>query len=322
MRLSIRSRLVAVMLAISLVPLCILGCASLQDANRLSTGIAAEAEAIGALSIDESTRALTALGTELVRTKATDVARQVEIYLADHPDLTLADLQADPAFQAIVVQPVGSTGSTMAMDADTLVIAFHENPGDVGVDLHERKETNPAYYKLLQSGWGYIDTAGTFAWADGNGSVRDRYGYFVVAGAPTADHVYLRVGATVYLDEFSAPARETQARIEERLAAAKAAIAEQTAAMSTQNTILLLTLATMGAAAAVAFLVSASITGPIRRLRDLADRVSMGDMEETAIEIRNEDEIGDLAASFGRMIVSMKYYMEKAASASEGKEEA
>jgi len=55
---------------------------------------------------------------------------------------------------------------------------------------------------------------------------------------------------------------------------------------------------------------------------DLADRVSMGDMEETAIEIRNEDEIGDLAASFGRMIVSMKYYMEKAASASERKEEA
>ena len=38
----------------------------------------------------------------------------------------------------------------------------------------------------------------------------------------------------------------------------------------------------------------------------------MGDMEDTEIEITNEDEIGDLAESFRRMIVSMKYYMSKA----------
>ena len=86
----------------------------------------------------------------------------------------------------------------------------------------------------------------------------------------------------------------------------------KTSEMSTQNTVLIITILTILIVTAISFVFAASITKPLHRLRDVADRVSMGDMEDTEIEITNEDEIGDLAESFQRMIVSMKYYMSKA----------
>lgn len=321
MRISIKYKLLAVMLVLSVLPLGVLGMISLQDSNTLSREIAEEAQNIGEISIDESTGALTALGAELMKVKAADVAKQVEIYIREHPEMTLSDLQNDPEFRSIIVQDVGETGFTTGMDADTLVIRFHRNPGDEGVDLHDKQETNPEYYKLLQSGWGYIDTHGYYTWADENGEVRDKFGYFVVARAPTADNVFLRVGATVYTDEFSEPSRETEAKIQEKLAEAESKISARTSEMSTQNTILIITLLTILLVTAISFVFADTITKPLHRLRDVADKVSMGDMEDTEIDIVNEDEIGDLAESFSRMIVSMKYYMSKSKSVNSKNEE-
>lgn len=299
------------MLFLSVVPLAVLGMISLQDSNTLSREIAGEAQNIGEISIDESTEALTALGAELMKVKAGDVAKQVEIYIKENPEMTLSDLQNDPEFRSIIVQDVGETGFTTGMDADTLVIRFHRNSGDEGVDLHNKQDTNPEYYKLLQSGWGYIDTSGYYTWSDENGEIRDKYGYFVVAQAPTADNVFLRVGATVYTDEFSEPSQRTEAKIQEKLTETEEKISKKTSEMSTQNTVLIITILTILVVTAISFFFAASITKPLHRLRDVADRVSMGDMEDTEIDIANEDEIGDLAESFQRMIVSMKYYMSK-----------
>ena len=312
MKISIKYKLLAVMLVLSVVPLGILGMISLQDSNNLSKEIAGEARSIGEISIEESTDALAALGAELMKVKAEDVAKQVEIYIKEHPDMTIADLRNDTEFRSIVVQDVGETGFTTGMDADTLVIQFHRNTADEGIDLHDKKDTNPEYYKLLQSGWGYIDTSGYYTWTDENGDVRDKYGYFVVAQAPTADNVFLRIGATVYTDEFSEPSKQTEEKIQEKLDEAEGKISMKTSEMSTQNTVLIITILTILIVTAISFVFAASITKPLHRLRDVADRVSMGDMEDTEIEITNEDEIGDLAESFRRMIVSMKYYMSKA----------
>ncbi|MBP2133292.1 hypothetical protein J2128_001246 [Methanomicrobium sp. W14] len=162
MRICIRAKILIVMLAV-------LGFASLQDSNALSSYIASEAKSIGEMSIEESTTALTGLGVRLVKTKAEDVAGQVEIYLKEHPDMTIRDLQNDEYFQSIIVQPVGETGFTTGMDADSLVILFHKNPSDVGINLHSLKDSNPQYYKLQQSGWGYIDTSGYYRFIQKSG---------------------------------------------------------------------------------------------------------------------------------------------------------
>ena len=48
------------------------------------------------------------------------------------------------------------------------------------------------------------------------------------------------------------------------------------------------------------------ITEPIGKLRDLADKVSLGDLN-AEVTINSKDEIGDLANSFGRMVVAVRF---------------
>ncbi len=59
----------------------------------------------------------------------------------------------------------------------------------------------------------------------------------------------------------------------------------------------------------VAFYVSRSITKPIARLNEAAEKVSMGDLDVT-VDVKSDDEIGDLAESFGRMVTAVRFLSE------------
>lgn len=52
---------------------------------------------------------------------------------------------------------------------------------------------------------------------------------------------------------------------------------------------------------------STSITRPLVELRDAADRISRGEMEGVEINVQSNDEIGELAQSFKRMLASIRY---------------
>jgi HAMP domain-containing protein len=56
----------------------------------------------------------------------------------------------------------------------------------------------------------------------------------------------------------------------------------------------------------MAFWLTRSITKPVTELRDVADRVSQGDMGVQVPE-GSDDEIGDLAESFSRMVAAVKF---------------
>ena len=60
---------------------------------------------------------------------------------------------------------------------------------------------------------------------------------------------------------------------------------------------------------AIALLFARTLTGPINRLRQVAEKVSMGDMD-VAVDIKSKDEIGDLAESFNRMVVAVRFLSE------------
>ncbi len=60
---------------------------------------------------------------------------------------------------------------------------------------------------------------------------------------------------------------------------------------------------------AVALWMSRRITNPIAQLNDAAEKVSMGDMD-VAITVKSDDEIGDLAESFGRMVTAVRFLSE------------
>lgn len=69
-----------------------------------------------------------------------------------------------------------------------------------------------------------------------------------------------------------------------------------------------------------AFVVSRELVRPLRMLKDAADRISRGDLD-VQIEIRSNDEIGELADSFERMVAATKYLREHARRADEDDEE-
>jgi len=76
-----------------------------------------------------------------------------------------------------------------------------------------------------------------------------------------------------------------------------------------QKMIFVLTFAGVAFACIVGFLFAFSITRPIEHLRDVADRVSQGDVEDLEIKVNTHDEIADLAESFRRMVASIRYFM-------------
>jgi len=56
----------------------------------------------------------------------------------------------------------------------------------------------------------------------------------------------------------------------------------------------------------VAFYLSRGITRPVAHLRDTAEKVSLGDTE-VEVKVESNDEIGDLAESFGRMVAAIRF---------------
>ena len=83
--------------------------------------------------------------------------------------------------------------------------------------------------------------------------------------------------------------------------------------MATLNRTRWLNIATAGVVLALSllllFVVVRAITRPIAHLRDVADRISLGDLD-ARIEVDTKDEIGELGDSFRRLQVSLKEAMD------------
>jgi len=311
MKLTILMKLMGIMLILTVIPLAILGFAALQDSRALGFGVADDASLIGAQAINESTLALNQLGEEIIRQKAQDTAKELEIYIKAHPTMTIPDLQNDTVFFDLATQPVGATGYATAYDAKTLINRFHKNPKIMNLDMHTLKDKLPAFWVTkAQSEGGHV-AYGYYDFTDPDGTIRQKYEYILPLNATTADGVLLNVAATTYIDEFSQPAKKTEASIKTQLNATMDQIKTKTESVGTQNTILMITILTILIVILVSFFFARTITLPVKKLTEVANKVSMGDLSDTEIDVTSNDEIGDLAESFKRMVVSVKYYMGK-----------
>jgi len=76
--------------------------------------------------------------------------------------------------------------------------------------------------------------------------------------------------------------------------------------MGLQSSIFILTLITLSIVVMWSFFLARSITSPIENLSRVATSISKGDLKDTEVDIMSNDEIGDLAAAFNRMINSYK----------------
>jgi HAMP domain-containing protein len=315
MKMSIMIKLMGTMLILTMIPLAVLGFVALQDSKALGLSVVNDSKNMGDVAIKDSTTALNQLGEQILQQKGQDVSRQMDQYIKDHPTKKLADLQADPVFSAMAVQPVGKTGYTAVHDAVTHISYIHPNPKLVGSNLNDQATTQPDFYAILAKTDGFQDASGYYDWTDADGVKRSKFIYFTTIPTVTADGVHLAVGTSTYMSEFSGPAKQTETAIKNKLEKTNEQIKAKTESVGTQNTILIVTFITMILVVVVSYFFALSLTRPIKQLTEVANNVSLGDLTNTEIEVTSDDEIGELAGSFKRMVVSVKYYMKKSKSA-------
>jgi len=257
-------------------------------------------ENLSSLITQESTKAVTQLGEQIIAEKARSVASEVRLYLMSRPDLKKEAFDADPEFKKLAVQKVGTTGYT-ALHAvpDNQGIWrnwAHTNPKIVGLDMSTLSKPMggnfPGFWKVFSNGKEGKESRGYYRWQEADGSFRDKY----MVCAPVQGTPYY-VAATTYLDEFTQPVKQMEAK----------AVQISTDTRSIVLGILGGTLLLIGIIVA---LYGTRLTSRIKKLTSVAEQISVGEMD-AEIPVTSKDEIGDLAEAIGRMQESIRLSIER-----------
>jgi len=252
---------------------------------------------LGAASVKESTLSLNRLGEQVIKEKAESVAKQIEIYLESRPGLSGASLLNNARLQEIAVQRVGETGYT-AVHNNKGINYFHVNPKIVGTDLHNLADKLPDFVKLMDRGL-RGPAGGYYDWTDVDGKVRPKYMF-----TTPVEGTNLIVAATTYIDEFGRPAAAILNKMNQMEATYAGQYGNRFALF------LVIVLLDLAVLLGVIFLYSASVVKPIRHLSEVADRISMGDLEAT-VAVQGQAEVAKLGRSIERMRMSVKTAIER-----------
>jgi GAF domain-containing protein len=237
------------------------------------------------------------LGIQIIRTKARDVARQVEIYLRTHLIGSRRQLLEDEDFWDVALQPVGETGYTVVYEAETGIIYVHPDRDLVGQDLMDYAEEHPDFASLYYTG-GSEERAGYYEWVE-DGEVVDKYMVVTPVGTPFGAKT-LMVAATTTIEEFLAPVEEMGAQT------GRALDRYQQRATRFGLTIGVLALLVFGGAFVMVSVVrrrtTQRYTRPLEALVEMATGFGEGALTsfDLAALLRRQDEIGVLAQALTR----------------------
>jgi HAMP domain-containing protein len=231
---------------------------------------------------------------------STAVAIQCRLYLLAHPELSKEDFMNDIGFKTLAVQKVGLTGYTALYEMpgpDGVWRTWaHVNPKIVAIDMSTLKTSMgrnfPGFWTIFSGVKGGKRSQGYYTWQDKDGKFRDKFMVCTpVAGTPFV------IAATTYLDEFTGPIR----------------LVETQAGMLTEKARLISWAVLGGTLLLIGIIVSIyshRLTGKIKSLTDVAERISIGDLG-IEVESRSRDEIGELAEAISRMQESIRLSIER-----------
>jgi signal transduction histidine kinase len=294
-RLPITTRLLIVLLGLTLVSMLALFIVSIQIVSSVGEIAQESSIKLGSVAVEDSATALTSLGENAIEQKAIDIAYQVQIYLESHPVMT-SDEQA--VLSQIAVQPVGKTGYTIMIDRDKAEMVYHVNPEMIGFDLSQWADKLPAFWEIFEAALSGNPSKGYYDWVDQDGRTRSKYMYI----APVHNTQYM-LAATTYIDEFSYPATETSEKI-------NAVTMETTGTIANKESILrtvfiTVTIFLMCFAGFVAWYLARRFSRPILALVEGAQQLSEGKLNYR-VEINTGDEIEKLAKQFNTMAAALQ----------------
>jgi HAMP domain-containing protein len=248
----------------------------------------------------ESTKFVNRMAEEKIADISVAVAMQCKLYLLSHPELKKEDFGRDMGFKSLAVQKVGLTGYTALYQlpgSDGVWRTWaHVNPKIISIDMKTLQgpmgRNFPGFWEIFTGVKGGKKSQGYYTWQDKDGKFRDKF----MVCTPIAGTRFV-IAATTYLDEFTGPVRMMEASARQFTDRAKMIILAILAA-----TLLLIGL--------IVFIYGHRLTGKIRSLTDVADRISVGELG-MEIETRSKDEIGDLADAIARMQDSIRLSIER-----------
>ncbi|MBN1254988.1 MAG: HAMP domain-containing protein [Deltaproteobacteria bacterium] len=227
-----------------------------------------------------------------IQDKALSVAKQIEIFIKADPKKKIGDLLKDSELQAIAVQEVGENDYTAVFDKEGLNY-FHINPEFVGKNIRDLFQQNPEMLKIMEGGLKDA-TSGYYDWTDKDGKSIPKFIY--VKPIPDTDLVLV---ADASVEELSRPSSTIESRVT-RIESRYLNEYEKNF-----KVFFLIILGTFIVIVIVFVLFSRSLVYPIHHLSEVADRISMGDLD-TPIDVKAKGEVGVLAESIERMQASVR----------------
>jgi HAMP domain-containing protein len=258
---------------------------------------------LGTASLQESTNSVNVLGEQIIRQQSEDVAKMLENYLKfvnkkTSPEKLFAT--NDPILMDIVNRKIGKTGYVAVID-NTNHMRYHPNPAMVNVLTSTMySQLGPDFVRINETALAGKNNGGYYQWPDPvTKKMRPKFMYLtLVKGTP-----YF-VAATTWIDEFSQPAKAITAKIEQLQ---KSYSTEYNKRFGLLLFILVIVVLLLFA---VVYIYSSSVISPIRHLSEVADKISMGDMN-AKVDVKAKGEIGVLAESIERMQTSVKAAIER-----------
>lgn len=202
-----------VLILLFLVFLCFF---SLEVINQIKTRISTAIE--GGVNLVKVKQEITELAEDKARNQSRGIAKQVQIYLNYHSEMTLEDLQNDPVFQNIAVQEYGKKSYSAILSSDCLTV-FHINPEVVGIyskDFEEKlniptDEIWQIHKLACEQG---IESEGYYTWRHLEGYAPEKKFIRMAYAGTTADGKKLYVGATTYIENFNISVCQLETEIE------------------------------------------------------------------------------------------------------------
>ncbi len=248
----------------------------------------------------ESLSEVKKLAEKEITKRAQTVAEQVRYYIEKNPYLTREDLMNDKEFRRIAIQKSGKDDYTAfyaTPDKDGIWRTWaHTNSKIQGIDMSTLKkklgENFPGFWKIYTAAKNGKESKGYYTWQDADGKFRKKF----MVCSPVKNTPY-NVAATTYLDEFTKPMEDLKKRTDKQARDLIILIA----------VILALSVIIGGF---TVFWYSNKLSGQIRHLTDVAERISVGEMEAEIIK-ETDDEIGDLGEAISRMQDSIRLSIER-----------
>lgn len=247
-----------------------------------------------------SAKVVTEMAEDIIQENARAVAKQCKLYLTSHSKLEKENYNTDPAFKTIAVQKVGKSGYTALYelpDANGIWRTWaHANPKIIGIDMSKLSEplgkNFPGFWKVYTGVKAGTESKGYYAWRDADDRVRDKF----MVCTPIEGTRYI-IASTTYLDEFTQPTKQMETRAEKFF-------------LNTRNIVFGIMGATLLLITLTVSVYGTRLTGRIKSLTDVADRISVGELD-AEVEINSKDEIGDLGEAISRMQDSIRLSIER-----------